>query len=117
MNHILLADDINSVIGHIQPPNAITNITNQGGGGGLALVLSNIIQIIFVLGGIAAVFMLVFGAVQWILSAGDKDKVAQARSRITYAIIGIILLALSFVILGVIGQVTNFVFFKGQPLP
>ena len=58
--------------------------------------------------------MVVISALQWIVSGGDKEAVAKARSRLTYAIIGIVLLALSFLILRVIGQITGFSFFKGS---
>lgn len=49
--------------------------------------------------------MFVWGAVDWILSGGDKEKIASARKRITTAIIGLVLLSLTFVVMVVVGQI------------
>jgi len=48
------------------------------------------------------------------VDGGDKEKIASARGRIFNAIIGIILFAIAFAIIRVIGQFTGFTFFKGQ---
>ena len=104
------------VIGTISPPPQVINLTNQGGAAGISTLLTNLITIIYELAAIAVVFMLLFGAFQWIISGGEKEAIAKARSRITWAIIGIVFLALTFVILTVIGRITNINFFQGQSL-
>lgn len=102
----LLADDIDKVIGTIKPPGPISSL--PVGEAGINQVLSSIINIIMAVGGVIFLFMIVIGAFQWITSGGDKEAVQKARSRITNAIIGIAILALSFVIVNVIGQITGF---------
>lgn len=110
--------DLEKVIGKIEPPNQIKNLVDKGGAGGLSFFLNKVIELIYVIASIIFVFMVIISAVQWILSGGDKEKVAAARNRLTFAVIGIVLLAVAFVIIGVIGRFTGFTFFEGQnPTP
>jgi len=102
---------IEGVFGKVQPPNSLLSLTVSGGAAGISLFLSNIVQLIFIVAGIIFLFMVIIGAVQWILSGGDKEAVGNARKRITHAIIGIVLLSLVFVIVKLVGQITGFTFF------
>lgn len=81
----------------------------QPGGGNavndLGTVVNNTITLFFTIGGIGFVIMILWGAVDWILSGGDKEKLAGARKRITTAIIGLVLLSLTFIIMLVLGQI------------
>jgi hypothetical protein len=104
-----------AALGKITPPEAIRDL--GFGSAGISNVLSNVIQIIYVVAAIVFVFMVVISAFQWIISGGDKEKISQARSRLTNAIIGIFLLAVAFVIIRVVGQITGFEFFSGQNNP
>lgn len=85
------------------------NAPAQGVDPGISVgtLLSNSLTIIFVAAALIVLFMLVWGAFQWIMSGGDKEKVTQARGRITQALVGLAILALAFVITRVIGQVVN----------
>lgn len=76
-------------------------------GGDLGNLISNTITLFFTIGGIGFMIMILWGAVNWILSGGDKEKIAGARKRITTAIIGLVLLSLTFVITIVVGQITG----------
>lgn len=62
-------------------------------------MLTFLVKGFFVVAGIAALVMLLWGALAWVLSGGDKEKVEAARDRMTAAIIGVfmILVALSIV--------------------
>lgn len=71
----------------------------------LEILISNVITLFFTIGGLGFTIMILWGAVNWILSGGDKEKVASARRRITTAIIGLVLLSLTFVIMLVAGQI------------
>lgn len=57
---------------------------------------------LFVFGGVSFFFMLVWGAVSWILSGGDKAHLESAKARITNAIIGLLLLVGAFAIVKLI---------------
>lgn len=71
----------------------------------LSVIIKNVLTIVFVVAALAVLAMLIWGAFEWIFSGGDKDKVSNARKRITNALIGIAILALSFLIIAVVGQV------------
>ena len=71
------------------------------------IVLQNAITIVFILAGLAVLIMLIWGAFQWILSGGEKEKVEEARKRIMSAIVGIVILALAFLIVKVLGRLLN----------
>lgn len=68
-------------------------------------IIKNIITLFYTIGAIGFIVMFLWGAVDWIISGGDKEKVSAARRRITTAIIGVVLLSLTFVIMVVLGQV------------
>lgn len=51
---------------------------------------------------ILALFYLIQGGIQWITSSGDKQRVEQARQRITYAVVGLIIAILSFFIVSIV---------------
>ena len=82
-----------------KPSQGVTAAPNQ--------VLTNAITIIFIIAGLAVLFMLIYGAFQWIISGGEKEKVEEARKRIMAAIVGIIILALAFFIINVLGNILN----------
>lgn len=103
---------LDQALGKINPPIQVRNL--GPGATGISNVLNNAIQIIYVIAGIIFIFMVVFSALQWIMSGGDKEKVGAARARLTYAIIGIVVLALAFVLIKIVGQITGFTFFVGQ---
>lgn len=68
-------------------------------------VIQNTILLLFTVGALGFTIMFLWGAVSWILSGGDKEKVAGARKRMTTAIVGLVLLSLTFVIMQVLGHV------------
>lgn len=106
---------IEDVFGQIIPPPPVSAIGS--GAAGISQFLSRIIELIYIVAGIIFVFMVILSAIQWIISGGDKEAVSKARARLTYAIIGIVLLALAFVFIKLIGQITGFEFFAGQNNP
>ena len=74
------------------------------GVGGIFSTISNIL--IFLVGAIA-VIMLIWGGLQYVISAGDSKRVESAKSTILYAIIGIVIAILAFAIVNfVTGQLS-----------
>lgn len=71
----------------------------------LGLVFKNFIVLLFTVGALGFIIMFVWGTVDWILSGGDKEKVAGARKRIITAITGLVLLSLTFAVTVTIGQI------------
>lgn len=99
---------VEQIIGQITPPPQVQAL--GVGGAGIGRFLGNLVRIIFLFAGIVAIFMILISAFQMITSGGDKEAVAKARGRLTYAIIGLTLLALTFVIINVISRLTGFQF-------
>jgi len=67
-------------------------------------VLSMVIYWILGLTGGIAVLFLILGGLQYVTSSGNKDKAEQAKQTILYAVIGLIVIALSFVIVAFVSQ-------------
>lgn len=83
----------------INPPEEAPIVNPETSVGGIVTFAVAFIIVIAVL---AAVLFIVIGAFQWITSGGDKQKVADARNHILAAVIGLIIIALSFVIINVV---------------
>lgn len=67
-------------------------------------IITFLVAFIVIVAVLAALFFIVLGAFQWITSGGDKTKVDAARNHIIAAIIGLVVIALSFVIINVVIQ-------------
>jgi uncharacterized BrkB/YihY/UPF0761 family membrane protein len=87
----------------------------QPGAISIEKIISNTLSLIITAGIVVSVIMIVWAGIQWVTSEGDKQKVAAARARLTWAIIGIIIMLISFFIISVINylfgiQLLNFPF-------
>lgn len=89
------------IIIRITPPSQ--SIPAQSGD--ISLMITNAIKIIFVVALLLVLIMLIIGAVQWIVSGGDKEAVGKARGRIIAALVGLVILALAFLIASVAGTI------------
>lgn len=107
---------IKNILGKIEPPPPLAGLLQKDstGAGAISDFLSRAIVLIFSVASIVLIFMLLWGAFEWMISAGDKEKIAGAQRRIINAIIGIILFAVAFAVIQVLGIFTGFTFFKGQ---
>lgn len=91
----------------IPAPTGIAHITTNSVGpfGGNILALGVTLMLTLIV--LAALFYLVWGGIDWIMSGGDKEGIAKARAKITYALIGIAVAFLSFFIINVVGGTFN----------
>lgn len=110
---LLAADPVKDAFGEITPPSPLASIVARDASGafGISHLLSNIIALFYSIAAVVLIFMLIWGAFEWLTSGGDKEKIASARSRIISAIIGIILFAVAFAVIQVFGRFTGFKFF------
>lgn len=60
--------------------------------------VTKFIDLILYAAGIAAVIYLLYAGILYITSAGDEAKAAKGRQGLTYAIVGIVIITLAFVI-------------------
>ena len=95
----MLATDITNIFGQITPPvggmgqNPVSDLTS---------LISLLIRIVFIVAGILLLIYLLWGALDVIISGGDKEKLSKAQNKITNALIGIILMVAAIAIFGVI---------------
>ena len=78
----------------IQAPSGVPT----GGTDTLGNLISMGLNLLFVGGILIAVMMISYSGIQWILSAGDKERIQQARDRLIYTIVGVIVIAAAFFI-------------------
>ena len=70
----------------------------DGGTWTVAEILERVTNWILGFTGLVAIMFLVYGGLQYIISAGNKDKAEAAKKTILYAVIGLVVVALSYVI-------------------
>ena len=84
---------------------AITNTAVPGGNTPtdapqqFAITMATLWQTLIIVGGLAFLLYFLWGGLQWILAGGDKGKIEEARGKITQGLIGLTVLAASYVII------------------
>lgn len=74
---------------------------------GLEGVFANIVSVVVGLGAIALFIMLLIGGFNYITAGGDPQKSAAAKKTLTFAIVGITLIASAYMILRIIHAITG----------
>lgn len=87
----------------IEPPKSIP----QGGTDVLGPAIANGITIFIIIAIVLCLISIVRAGIQWTASSGDKAKVASARSRLTWSVIGLIVVLSAFFIVNVLGSFFN----------
>lgn len=68
--------------------------------GGLDTAGQNIFQtginLVFLIAATLAIIIIMYSGIQWITSGGDADKIAHAKVRMKFALLGLIIAALAF---------------------
>ena len=70
--------------------------------GDFGSIIGSLIQLIFVIAVIVALLWLIYGGFRWLVSGGDKTQVSSAREHIVAAIIGLVIIFLSYFILNLL---------------
>lgn len=70
------------------------------------------ITLILIVGAVIFLFVLLIGAVQWIMSGGDKSAVEAARGKISNAIVGLVILFAVFAIIELLNIFFNIQLFE-----
>lgn len=73
----------------------------------LQIYFKNVVSVLLELGGITLFVMLIIGGFNYLTSGGNPQQAEAAKKTITYAILGMLLLASSFLILKLIQQFTG----------
>ena len=92
----------------LSPSHALASITNSAVPGGsspndspkqFAVTIATLWQTIILVGGLAFLLFFLQGGLNWITAGGDKGKIEEARGKITQGLIGLAVLAASYVII------------------
>lgn len=73
----------------------------------LPFFVGNITDSALILAGVLAVFFVSFAGIKFLTSGGDPQKVESAKKTLTFAIVGLLIILLSFTILKIVARVTN----------
>jgi len=83
------------------------NYDPSSGTAGFGKLISQLLNAVVIIGALMLFIYLLWGGIEWITSGGDKGKTESARNKITSAIVGLIVLAASWAILGLILRFLN----------
>src|SRR3989344_2142708 len=61
-----------------------------------------LITVVLVIGVVLAIIFILISGIQWILSGGDEKQIEGARKRLTYSIIGLVVIIISAVIVSLV---------------
>jgi len=70
-------------------------------------IVSWAVTAIILIAGLIFFFMLIIGGLRWILSGGDKAGTESARSQITAALVGLVIVFSAWAIVQLVGAVFN----------
>lgn len=70
-------------------------------------VLQNVITFALVASGVVALFFIIWSGAKMVTSGGDQKRVDSARKTLTWAIIGLVIILLSFFIVNMISYLTG----------
>lgn len=90
------ADDI---VGTIALPSGVPSEVGQTGS-----LITTIVRFFIIIGGLFTLWSFLSGGFKYITSNGDKAKVQEAGNMITMSIVGLVIMAASFVIIAIISQ-------------
>ncbi|HEX7042525.1 MAG TPA: hypothetical protein VF189_04700 [Patescibacteria group bacterium] len=68
----------------------------------LGKVIANAINLLFVVAALLALGFLILGGIKWLTSQGEKEGIGKARETIVAAVVGLIIIFLSYLIVNFI---------------
>lgn len=89
----------------VPSPDQIFQIPNFFSFNNLGEILQVLLTLAFFVAGVALLFNIVIGGLQWINAGGDPKAMTAARTRITNAVIGLLIVVAAYAVALIIGQV------------
>jgi len=93
---------MDDAIGKIEPP-AFINKYSGVEGGGLILFFNNLIRLLMVAGGLYAFLNFILAGFQFMNAGGDPKAVSNAWNKIWQSLVGLAIIAISFVLASILG--------------
>lgn len=91
--------------GSFAPPPGIVDYSASGEVTALILFLSNILKIVIYAAGLFALINLLVSGIQYLGSSGNPEMIKQASAKIWMSILGLVIIASSFILAAIVGQV------------
>jgi hypothetical protein len=82
-----------------------SDTTGAAAAGNLEKLISNILGALTVVGGLLFIVYFVLGAFAWLTAGSDASKVQKGRDKMVFAAMGLIVLVMSYGLIGLIGSV------------
>jgi len=101
----------------INPESSFGDISKTTGAKIIGTLLSNVFMVMMIAGAIILVIMIIWSGIAMMTGGADKEKVQMAQKRLTYAIVGFIILICVFAIANFVGGFFGLGFFKTLKLP
>lgn len=99
-NFIQSAYAEDSIIGVISPPAGVPSEVAK-----TTDLISVLIRFIVVIAGVFSLWQFLTGGLAFITSSGDKGKLTEAQNKIQMSLIGLVIIAASFIIIAIVSQV------------
>ena len=106
----LLSLSIPNALGTPIPINGVGGMPTGGiASGEFSKILQTGYSLAIIIGIVFCLYVLVMSGRQYMMSGGDKQKMEQVRNRLSYAIIGLVIIFLSFFIISVLTNFFSFI--------
>ena len=90
---------IGRVYAAITNPGLGAEVAGKTPGEGLAFYIATLWRAVVTVGGLLVLIYIVWGALEWMMSGGDKAKLENAQHKITNSIFGLAVLVASYAII------------------
>ncbi len=90
--------------GTINPPEAIKKFSPTGYPSGLIVLFNNVLRLLIVIGGIYALLNFIIAGYSFMNANNDPKKIDLAWAKIWQSMVGLLIIAVAFVIAALIGK-------------
>ncbi len=80
------------------------NPNAEGGGAALGGLIGNLVGALFIAGFLLTFMQLLTGGISWITAGGDKQKLQEARDKITNSLMGLIVVGAAFALSSLVAR-------------
>jgi len=91
-------------IGNIQLDSLYTAPTATNLGDRMASVISNAMTFVTLIAGLGLLFYFLIGAVNWLVSGGDPQKIKAAQDMMLNAFVGIVIVVIAYPAISILGN-------------
>ncbi|HET7713812.1 MAG TPA: hypothetical protein VFK94_06230 [Patescibacteria group bacterium] len=67
-------------------------------------VIRRIINFLFGIAGAVAIILIIWGGIRYIMASGDEKATAAAKSTITFAVVGLVIILLAVLLVNILGN-------------